>query len=217
MQLLWSLAAHAILLHRCICSPSITPPPLQSFLTDNAPNQPPSCFRVVQSISRHRRATQPVLLFLLNSDPQTPTSISSSFMTLPRLWLQPSLFPHLLPCFRLLRQPQRLGSSGLPRLLLFRLGLHHPYCSPRQSHHQVPPHPQWHLNRYVLGLSDLEYSFSLVTKSSNSCCRSWRRSRLFFCSSGLYLAKSSSSVGETYRTRAGPPQMMPPPLLGKGC
>jgi hypothetical protein len=50
---------------------------------------------------------------------------------------------------------------------------------------------------YVLGLSDLEYSFNLPTKSLNSCCLPTRFSRLRFCRSGLYFRKSSSSVGET--------------------
>ena len=85
--------------------------------------------------------------------------------------------------------------------------------------HTMPslaPHPSQEsrgIVRYSLGLSDLEYSLSLVTKSSNSCCRSTRRSRLRVWSSGLYFWKSSSSVGCTHLVRAGPPTQMAPPLF----
>lgn len=64
----------------------------------------------------------------------------------------------------------------------------------------------------ILGLSLLEYSLSLPTKSSNSFCRSALLARLFFCRSGLYFLKSSSSVGETQYVSAGPPTMIAPPL-----
>lgn len=37
----------------------------------------------------------------------------------------------------------------------------------------------------VLGLSDFEYSFSLLTKLSKSCWRSWRFCKERFWSSGL--------------------------------
>lgn len=49
----------------------------------------------------------------------------------------------------------------------------------------------------VLGLLLFEYSFKCPTKSSNSCCFLFLFSKLLFCRSGLYLLKSSSSVGET--------------------
>lgn len=65
----------------------------------------------------------------------------------------------------------------------------------------------------VLGLSDLEYSFSLVTNWSNSACVFSRFSRLLFCSSGLYRLNNSSSVGVTQIVNAGPPTQMAAPLL----
>lgn len=66
---------------------------------------------------------------------------------------------------------------------------------------------------HSLGLSDLEYSFNRVTKSSNSCCRSSRFSKLFFRSSGLYLDRSSSSVGVNHMVKAGPPTATTAPLV----
>lgn len=63
-----------------------------------------------------------------------------------------------------------------------------------------------------LGLSDLEYSFSFVTNSLNSCCLSSLPSKLLFRSSGLYLDLSSSSVGTTQYVSAGPPTLMIVPL-----
>lgn len=69
----------------------------------------------------------------------------------------------------------------------------------------------------VLGLSDFEYSLNRITKSSKSFCRSYRRSRLFFCSSGLYRLNSSSSVGWSHIVRAGPPTQITPPLYVNQC
>ncbi|KAH8171861.1 hypothetical protein LIA77_08628 [Sarocladium implicatum] len=64
----------------------------------------------------------------------------------------------------------------------------------------------------ILCLSDLEYSFSIPTKSSNSCCRSSWFSRLRFRRSGLYRARSSSSVGVSHIVKAGPPIETSAPL-----
>ena len=63
-----------------------------------------------------------------------------------------------------------------------------------------------------LGLSDLEYSLSRVTNWSNSCCLSSLPSRLLLSSSGLYLDRSSSSVGTSQKVSAGPPMLMTDPL-----
>jgi hypothetical protein len=68
------------------------------------------------------------------------------------------------------------------------------------------------LRHYSLGLSDFEYSFSLVTKSLNSCCLSSLPSRLFLRSSGLYLDRSSSSLGVNHMVKAGPPTATAAPL-----
>jgi len=66
----------------------------------------------------------------------------------------------------------------------------------------------------ILGLSDFEYSFSLPTKSSKSCCFPALFAKLRFCKSGLYFRKSCSSVGDTQMMRAGPPMQQMAPLGG---
>lgn len=65
---------------------------------------------------------------------------------------------------------------------------------------------------HQLGLSDLEYSFSRVTNSSNSCSRSSRFSMLCLSRSGLYRERSSSSVGVSQYVNAGPPTLTTAPL-----
>lgn len=66
--------------------------------------------------------------------------------------------------------------------------------------------------QHLLGLSDLEYAFSRLTKSSNSTCRSSRVSSLLFNKSGLYLDRNSSSVGVSHIVKAGPPTATAMPL-----
>jgi hypothetical protein len=61
-------------------------------------------------------------------------------------------------------------------------------------------------------LSDLEYSFSLVTNWSNSASLAALPSILRCRSSGLYFARISSSEGEIHAVNRGPPTPTTRPL-----
>lgn len=142
-----------------------------------------------------------------------------------RILAQPSFFPNsLFPRLSLCLQPQTFLNLPLLRLLRC-LFLHRPDLTETESLAQLA-RPVWKFEDcsteaetdVILGLSGfLAASFRLLTKSSNSFCRSSLRSRLFRWSSGLYFWKSCSSVGITHMVNAGPPTQMTAPLVRCQC